>query len=108
MCIRVINVIKPKEMSQRLGVTVTTLQRWDRSGKLKAKRTPTNRRYYTEDQYQTIIHGNDHNRRINVIYARVSTNNQKDDLKNQITFLRQFVHARGVIVESHDGHWQRA
>lgn len=33
-----------------------------------------------------------------VIYARVSTKNQKDDLRNQITFLRQFCNARGMIV----------
>ena len=30
---------------------VKTLQRWDREGILKAKRTPTDRRYYTYDQY---------------------------------------------------------
>lgn len=32
-----------------------------------------------------------------VIYARVSTRNQKDDLKNQVAFLRQFCNARGKI-----------
>lgn len=42
---------KPKEMADKLNVSVRTLQRWDNSGKLKAKRTPTNRRYYTENQY---------------------------------------------------------
>lgn len=34
-----------------LGVTVKTLQRWDNDGKLIAYRTPTNRRYYTQEQY---------------------------------------------------------
>ena len=34
-----------------------------------------------------------------VIYARVSTRNQKDDLQNQVTFLRQFCNARGMIVD---------
>ena len=28
-----------------------------------------------------------------VIYARVSTRNQKDDLQNQVSFLRQFCNA---------------
>lgn len=42
--------IKPKDMAKRLGVSGKTLQRWDMSGNLKAHRTPTNRRYYTEDQ----------------------------------------------------------
>ena len=42
---------KPKDFADLLGVSVKTLQRWDRNNILIAKRTPTNRRYYTYDQY---------------------------------------------------------
>ena len=42
---------KPKDFAALLGVSVKTLQRWDREGILKANRTPTDRRYYTYDQY---------------------------------------------------------
>ena len=42
---------KPKDFSKLIGVSVKTLQRWDREGILKANRTPTDRRYYTYDQY---------------------------------------------------------
>ena len=38
---------KPKAFAELLGVSVKTLQRWDREGVLKANRTPTDRRYYT-------------------------------------------------------------
>ena len=34
-----------------------------------------------------------------ILYARVSTAKQRDDLKNQVSFLREFVNARGVIVD---------
>ena len=34
-----------------------------------------------------------------VIYTRVSTRNQKDDLLNQVAFLRQFCNAKGIIVD---------
>lgn len=34
-----------------IGVSVKTLQRWDNDGKLKAYRSPTDRRYYTPKQY---------------------------------------------------------
>ena len=44
-------IYKVNEMAQKLGVSIKTLQRWDNSGKLKAKRTPSGHRYYTEDQY---------------------------------------------------------
>lgn len=41
---------KPKEVAEMLNVSVKTLQRWDREGILVAQRTPTDRRYYTEEQ----------------------------------------------------------
>jgi len=91
---------KPKDFANLLGVSVKTLQRWDRDGILKANRTLTDRRYYTYNQYlqfKGII--SDTDSRQTVIYARVSTRNQKDDLQNQVTFLRQFCNARGMIVD---------
>jgi predicted site-specific integrase-resolvase len=42
---------KPKDFAEFINVSVKTLQRWDRDGILIANRTPTNRRYYTYDQY---------------------------------------------------------
>lgn len=42
---------KPKDFAELLGVSVKTLQRWDREGILKANRTLTDRRYYTYEQY---------------------------------------------------------
>ncbi len=91
---------KPKDFAELLGVSVKTLQRWDREGILKAYRTPTDRRYYTYDQYlQFKGIQNREDKRDVVIYARVSTRNQKDDLKNQVEFLRQFCNANGIIVD---------
>ena len=91
---------KPKDFAELLGVSVKTLQRWDREGILKANRTPTDRRYYTYDQYLQFKGINiENDKRQAVIYARVSTKNQKDDLQNQVAFLRQFCNARGIIVD---------
>lgn len=90
--------MKPKELAERLGVSVKTLQKWDCQGKLPAKRTVTNRRYYTETDYLKAI-GKPTANRQNVIYARVSTAAQKDDLQDQVEFLRQYVNAKGIIVD---------
>ena len=71
-----------------------------REGILKANRTPTDRRYYTYDQYLQFKGINiEYDKRKVVIYARVSTKNQRDDLQNQTAFLRQFCNARGMIVD---------
>ena len=69
---------KPKDFAELLGVSVKILQRWDRYDILKANRTPTNRRYYTYNQYLQFkgIKTEEDIRNV-VIYARVSTRNQK-------------------------------
>ena len=91
---------KPKEFAELLNVTVKTLQRWDREKTLVANRTPTNRRYYTYDQYlQFKGIGRDADFRKIVIYTRVSTRNQADDLENQVDFLQNYVNAKGLIVD---------
>lgn len=91
---------KPKEFAELLNVTVKTLQRWDREKTLVANRTPTNRRYYTYNQYlQFKGIGRDADSRKIVIYTRVSTRNQADDLENQVDFLQNYVNAKGLIVD---------
>lgn len=86
-------------MAKRLGVSVKTLQRWDREGIFVAKRNPNNRRYYTEDQYLEYIGLSAKVDRKIIAYARVSNANQKDDLQNQITFIRNYVNAKGEILD---------
>lgn len=34
-----------------------------------------------------------------MIQIRASTSNQKDDLKNQVEFLRQYANAKGIILD---------
>lgn len=93
-------VYKIHEMAEKLGVSIKTLQRWDNTGKLPARRTPSNQRYYTEDQYFGYMGFSvEKQHRKVVAYARVSSRNQKDDLKYQIDFIRTFVNARGVILD---------
>lgn len=91
---------KPHEFASMIGVTVKTLQRWDASGKLVAYRTPTNRRYYTDEQYSLFKNEQPKDNRQTVIYARVSSSNQKDDLENQIEFLKTYANAKGIIVDN--------
>jgi len=89
---------KPQDFAEMLGISVKTLQRWDKQNKLKAYRTPSDRRYYTHKQYVDYMsEGRSEGKTI--IYARVSTSNQKDDLKNQIEFLKTFCNSKGWIVD---------
>lgn len=49
------NTYTVSEAAELIGVSVKTLQRWDREGKLVASRTPSNRRFYTEKQLGEIL-----------------------------------------------------
>ena len=97
-------IYKPNEFAKLLGVSVRCLQRWDNDGKLTAFRSPTNRRFYTHTQYLNYMGIGDTSNNVNsrkiVIYARVSSRSQKDDLNNQIEFLKTFANAKGLIVDN--------
>lgn len=78
-----------------IGVTTVTLQRWDREGKLVANRTDTGRRYYTDEQLNKFLHKTKSAPNRIIAYCRVSSQNQKLDLKNQRVCLEDFCIARG-------------
>lgn len=90
---------KPKEASQYIGRSISTLQRLDYSGKLKAHRTTTNRRYYTQAQLDAFLGKKPNIKKLQIAYARVSSYEQKPELKNQLNYIRNYVNAKGIILD---------
>lgn len=88
------------EFADAIGKSVKTLQRWDRKGILQAYRSPSNRRYYTHTQYLEYMGEKGISEKVNVIYARVSTRNQTNDLQNQINFLKSFTINNGISISN--------
>ncbi|MFW0859961.1 MAG: MerR family DNA-binding transcriptional regulator [Dehalococcoidia bacterium] len=88
----------PKEFAQLVRRSVQTLQRWDRQGILKSKRTKGNRRYYTHEQYLEHMGLLANNKGNAIVYIRVSSASQRPDLENQRTALEQFVTANGWAI----------
>ena len=43
---------KTGEFAELIGVSVSTLQKWDRDGTLRANRNPSGRRFYTKSHYR--------------------------------------------------------
>src|SRR5439155_14364843 len=80
----------PQEFGKLIGRTTNTLQKWDRKGILKAHRSPTNRRYYTHDQYLEYRGLKAKEQGKTIVYARVSSPSQKPDLINQVAALRAY------------------
>lgn len=88
------------EFAEMIGKSVKTLQKWDRDGVLTAYRSPSNRRYYTHSQYLSYIGESRDTKKVNVIYARVSTKNQSDDLHNQLVFLNNYTINQGIPISN--------
>ena len=75
-----------KEASELLGVTTTTLRNWEKEGKITSVRTEGGHRRY---QVQDLI-GGKKEKMLTVAYARVSSHDQKDDLKRQELVLEAY------------------
>ena len=78
-----------------LGVSVSTLRRWDEEGRLVAERTEGGQRRYDMDQltHQTARQADD--TRTTIAYARVSSADQKNDLERQRNVLELYCAKNG-------------
>lgn len=91
---------KPSAFAKRVGVSVKTLQKWDRIGVLPAKRTITNQRYYTDEDLAAALRlPRVPKERRTVAYCRVSSQAQKPDLANQRRVLEAFCEQRQMRVD---------
>ena len=94
-------IYKVGEFAEKVGVSISTLQRWDRTNVLKSKRTPTNQRYYTDEDLNKVLNleAETKSQRKNVGYCRVSTQGQKQNLENQKEFVSVYSLSHGVILD---------
>lgn len=79
--------------AQLLGVSLSTIYRWEKLGKIKASfRTFGNHRRFLVSDLLLISNNKENNidNRKVICYARVSTHSQKKDLITQQTFLEQY------------------
>ena len=89
----------PQEFGKLIGRTTNTLQKWDRRGILKANRSPTNRRYYTHDQYLVYRGLVAQEQGLTIVYTRVSGVAQKPDLANQMKALEAYCQQHTITVD---------
>lgn len=83
--------IKTGEVCRLFGVFPTTVRGWEQAGRLKAIRTPAGQRLYDLSVVQTLLDQAPPPQEVstpqptkeNIIYCRVSSHHQKDDLQRQ-------------------------
>lgn len=75
-----------------------TFCKYVKNGKIRVEKEPNGYyKYSDEDVYKILGKGNDG--RLNVIYARVSTLKQKQDLENQIANNIAYLNSKGIQVD---------
>lgn len=82
------------EAAKHLGVSISTLRRWETENKIVPERTQNgHRRYDLNKLTPNKFHTPD--TKHTLLYARVSSHDQKDDLARQVSALQQFATANG-------------
>lgn len=89
------------KFSKEIGVSISTLRTWDKIGYLKpAKVLDNGYRYYSDEQINKYLNDDsDIDDRKIVLYARVSSKKQMDDLDRQIENLKTYAYTKGYSFE---------
>jgi excisionase family DNA binding protein len=85
--------------AEELGVSRETLRRWEESGKITAERTPKGHRRYDLARLRGIAPKNKLQEKRTIAYARVSSHDQKEDLKRQVAVLESYCGSHGWTFE---------
>ena len=94
------NIYRVSEFAKRVGKSSSTLRRWDREGRFLAKRGPGGQRYYDEADVRKalMIEPQDQDKKV-LVYCRVSSKGQADDLKSQVSAMQMFCLGAGIAVD---------
>jgi excisionase family DNA binding protein len=92
-------LLRPKEVCKRLGISYPTLSRWVREGRIRAIRTAGGVFRIPESEVRRIAEGLPISREVRaIVYARVSSSDQKGDLERQVQYLTQYCSSKGYRV----------
>lgn len=91
-------LMKAKEVLSILRITRPTLTKYVKNGTIKVQVLPNSRYDYDEKSVYDFLNKNVD--RKTVLYCRVSTQKQKQDLKNQEDLLKQFCFSNGIKINN--------
>lgn len=93
------NYVTSKEIKQQLQISGVTLMQWKNSGKIQYKKLSDKKILYDLDSLNATTENSNNLNIKNVIYARVSSSGQKDDLNNQIEIIKNYMLNNGIKVD---------
>ncbi len=92
-------LLKPREFCEIVGISYRTFKRWVSQGRVSVVRTPSGRMRVPYSEVERILGGRPEAKEVRaVVYARVSSSDQRSDLERQVQYLTQYCSARGYRV----------
>lgn len=88
-----------REAAEALGVSISTLRRWEAAGRIEPEYTSGGHRRYDLSKIRPEIIHSDISKRRTVAYARVSSHDQKEDLDRQKSVLEMYCSRQGWTYE---------
>ncbi len=92
-------LVRIGEAAKVLGVSITTLRRWEANGRLKPSRVGTHRQYDLAKLKPEMFQATDCSQRVTIAYARVSSHDQRADLERQKQVLEIYCARQGWTFE---------
>lgn len=92
------NLIKLSKLYKDLGVCRATIYSWKNKGILTFEKSSTGRNYVSQETYNALLNIKEKNEECVVIYCRVSSTENKSNLKTQKERLISFCNAKGYKV----------
>jgi len=87
------------EFAKRVGLHPQTVRGMIKRGELKPYITPSGQYRFTEEHVKQVLGVEEKRNGKTVIYARVSTQKQKEYLQNQVEVCKQFLASKGLQVD---------
>ena len=97
--------VSGSKVSKQLGVSLSSLRNWEAQGKIQAIRTCGGHRKYNLADFLEKAKNNPEtsNTRYDVVYCRVSSTKQSDDLERQVEHMRAQFPGHRVITDVGSG-----
>lgn len=94
--------IKTRQVLEMLDISKTKLRELERTGELVPVRKTTRSKYFLKEDVKAYLGETiKHSDKKTVVYYRVSSKSQKNELKNQLTYIENYTTSNGIKVDEY-------
>ena len=94
--------IKTKQVLEMLNISKTKLRELERTGELVPVKKTTRSKYFLKEDVKAYLGETiKYSDKKTIVYYRVSSNSQKNELKNQLNYIENYTTSQGIKVDEY-------